>query len=121
MEPLRPALEHKGLRFYSAYGLTFSSNFSLRIPAAGFPKELDFSLARISAPPTDGAWTGGNPAYRSPYQTTDGRSILYLYRHEGFDLLRLPETADFYLYDDRILCLKTDSGDEEDLELDLLG
>lgn len=109
------------LSIYSVYGLTFGSDFTFTNPLKSGSAVCDFTLTRVAAGPLGPSWPHSKPVYTSPYRADDGNCLLYLYREDGVDLLRFPRTADFYLYQELILCHRTDPTRHEAVELHFLG
>jgi hypothetical protein len=59
--------------------------------------------------------------YVSPFFSTEGVPLLSIYRFPGWDLLRFPDVADFFLSDREILCRPVEGCDRRMLEIRFLG
>lgn len=106
---------------YSLYGLNLASDFPFasRLPAGVGGPDLTFDV--VDAPPVTG-WEEDVPAFASPPQL-DGveESLLYVYRWDGYDVLRLTGVADYYLAPYSIACHLLDPAYEHLVEIHLLG
>lgn len=105
---------------YRLYGRMVASGFAFAnqlIPGASPP---DLSFECISSSPLPGALDSAEPAYASPPAPKDGRSDILLYRLDACLAVRF-RTADFYLWDDRIVCHLPDPEYSYLVEIQLLG
>lgn len=119
--PFRQIEGRQRLSIYSVYGLTFRSNFPFTNSLKAGSAACDFTVIRVPTGPLVPNRSHSRPLYTSPYRTDKGTCLLYLYRENEVDLLRFPQTADFYLYQDRILCHPAGPERQEALELHFLG
>jgi hypothetical protein len=90
---------------YRLLGVALASNFCLPNRIAlppDVPADVIFAHSVVESLPWDGAEE--LPIYVSPYMLRDGESLLYVYRQPEYDVLRFPNTADFYIWPDRIAC-----------------
>jgi hypothetical protein len=90
---------------YRLLGINVASNFCLsnRIASSSSTSpDLIFTHSLVESLPRKGVRMA--PAYVSPYTFPDGESLLYVYRHSECDVLRFTNTADFYVWPDRIVC-----------------
>ena len=114
------ASSHK-LPVYSLYGLKLASDFPFAnqlVEGSGAP-DLIFRL--INAPPTVD-WDERLPAaYASASRLDSGQSLIYVYRQEGYHVLRFTEVADFYLWPQEIVCHLLDPTYAYVVEIYLLG
>ena len=112
MAPVQPSGLHR------IYGLTLASGFPFAhrlAPGSGVP-DLTFS---VGAPrPSD---QPGTRLYSSPWRDETGESASHLDRFPGFEVLRFPRTADFYLEPGCITGHLLDPERPDLLELRLLG
>ncbi len=66
-------------------------------------------------------WQGISPSYISPYKTKNGKSVLLAFQRPDSDVLHFPNTADFYLTADRILCYQLHQTKDYEIERWLVG
>lgn len=111
----------EALPVYGLYGLRLASDFpfaNLEPEEAGEP-HLTFHLA--DAPPVTG-WKEGAPDFAtSPELDGAEESLVYVYRRDGYDVLRFTDVADFYLRPDLIVCHLLDPAYDYLVEIYLLG
>ena len=103
------------MKRYRLFGVTLASNFPFvnrLVPADGEP-DVTFTCAR-KAPVKWQAASGGEQV-----AIDEGRASLH--RFEGFEVLRFPRLADFYLWPDRIACHLRDPRHDYLVEIRLLG
>jgi hypothetical protein len=111
----------EGLPVYSLYGLNLASDFVFAnrlVRETGAP-DLTFRL--VDEPPLRG-WEDNTPAFASSPEL-DGveESMVYVYRQDGYDVLRFTNMADYYLRPDSITCHLLDPACEFLVEIHLLG
>lgn len=108
-------------RSYSIYGLNLKTDFPLTSPLlpGNGPPDLTFTC-RSEAPP-EAAAAVPRLLRHSPHLLPSGESYESLYRTDGFDLIRLTEVVDFYLFEDRIVGHLLDPEYYYVVELRLLG
>ncbi len=106
---------------YTIYGVAFTSNFpfSAPLPVTTAPPVLEITL--VAAPPFTPAWEQLQPTGHSRIRTASGEPWLTCYEFDDCEVRRLAQTADFYLYADRILCHLLDPAQVVDVEIGLLG
>ena len=92
----------------------FKSSFS----KGNDPPDLTFTCTEKA--PVD-SLKDSLPVYSSIACTEDGKSILYIYHYNGYDLLRFTDIADFYLSNRRIICHLLDPAYDYLVEIRLLG
>ncbi len=108
---------------YRLFGVILRSDFSLAIrtplpgmgkPDVTFTRKLVDSLAF-------GSWQGIPPSYISPIKNKNGKSVLHAFqRHDGY-VLHFPDTADFYLTAECILCHQLHKTGDFEIERWLVG
>lgn len=93
-----------GWKTYSVFGLTLASEYAFadRLIATDGKPNLTFTC--VNVPPISISWDHVSPTYTSPHKLEDGSSIIHLYRLETCDVLRFTQDADFYLWNDCIIC-----------------
>ena len=106
---------------YTIYGVAFTGNFpfTVPLPAASAPPVLEITL--VAAPPFAPVWEQLQPSGHSRIRTATGEPWLTCYEFAECEVRRLAQTADFYLYADRILCHLLDPERLVDAEIGLLG
>lgn len=114
------------MKLYQVYGLALASAFPFAHRLAEGQgssslspdtPDLTFSCAPPERPP-DG---DGLRVYSSPWRGEDDESVAHLDRFPGFDRLRFPGTADFYLEPGHIRGHLLDPAQRDLMELRLLG
>lgn len=103
------------------YGLTLASDFPFANRLPRFHGTPDVTFTCSEAPPCVSKWDEQTPAFASPVTLESGESLVYLYRHRGFDVLRYAEVADFFLWPDRVVCHLQDPKYDYVVEVYLLG
>ncbi|MDQ3509400.1 MAG: hypothetical protein M3494_15555 [Actinomycetota bacterium] len=108
-----------GMPLYGLFGVTLASGFPFKsnLPEASGEPDVVFEVSG-AAPVEDG---GLELVYAAEPYFEDGRSLTYVYRGEGCHLLRFTEVADYYLWDDRIVCHLLEAKYEYIVEIYLLG
>ncbi|MEN8144865.1 MAG: hypothetical protein ABFS14_07925 [Gemmatimonadota bacterium] len=106
---------------YSVYGLNVASQLTFRSGLVAGRGPVDVSFEVVDTAPHGPDWQSEEPAYGSVVLLEDGESFLFLYRCFGLDVLRYRGFADFYLWDDRIVCHLIDSNRFDAVELYFLG
>lgn len=111
----------EGWRVYSLYGLNVASAFPFATQLMGGDGEPDLTFSVTDTPPATG-WEKEAPAFASSPEL-DGveESLVYVYRHGDYDVLRRTDIADFYLWPNNIVCHLLDPGYEYLVEIYLLG
>lgn len=109
------------MHHYRLFGLTLASELALEaaLTPAEPPADLTFVLPPSDPAPFDPS--NLQPVYESPWRDPVGRSLAYLYRSNGLEVLRFPGQADFWLADGRISVRPLAPATKSDLELRLLG
>lgn len=109
-----------GSTLYGVYGLTLASDFRFasRLMSSSGSPDLSFHVAKT---PLAVDWNQHEPAYASSSLLTTGESLLYVYRQEGYDVLRFTEVADYYLWPESIVCHLLDPAHDYVVEIYLLG
>ncbi len=105
---------------YSLYGLTLASDFSFETPLISSVGEPDLTFTLTSTSPMLEEWKHSTPAYTSSLTTDDGEASLYLYRQSTYDVLHFTDTADFYIWSNKIICHPLAPVDSW-IEINLLG
>jgi hypothetical protein len=106
---------------FSLYGVTIRSRFPFanRMISAGGPAELEF-VASLE-PPGVGDWSDARMVYEAYVYLRDGRPRFRVFHGPEFQVVRLYDVADFYLWDDRIWCHLLDPEYAMLVEINLLG
>lgn len=107
---------------YGLYGLNLASDFPFddsRLARGTGQPDLFFHLA--DEPPVTG-WEKDEPAFASSPEL-DGveESLIYVYRQDGYDVLRFTDVADYYLWPEGIVCHLLDPAYKYLVEIRLLG
>jgi hypothetical protein len=108
------------MSLYSVFGLTLLSDFPFTYnlaPGSGSP-DLVFSL--VDPPPVPPGWLSSPPLYISLVQTPDGESLWRVYPAPGCEVIHCVQVADYFLFDDRILCCPLEQ-DFQAVEANLLA
>jgi hypothetical protein len=107
------------LRTYRLYGLTLASDFPFahRLGAGDGAIDLTF-LQALHPPVPEGR---GSRLYSSPWLDESGESAAHLDLFPGFEVLRFPGTADFYMEAGRIHGHLLDPSRRDLMELRFLG
>lgn len=107
------------MRTYRLYGLTLASDFPFahRLGAGDGAGDLTF-LQALHPPVLEGR---GSRLYSSPWLDESGESAAHLDLFPGFEVLRFPGTADFYMEPGRIQGHLLDPSQRDLMELRLLG
>lgn len=106
---------------YSVYGLTLASDFPFSnqlIPGVSAP-DLTFSCTMV-APAVDDL-KPSNPSSGSLFSADDDESNFTIYRRSSYDVLHFANSADFYLWSDRIICHLFNPEQSSWVEIGLLG
>lgn len=106
---------------YAVYGLNIASQHSFRSGLVAGHEPVDVRFEVVDTAPDASDWRSEEPTYGSDVLLEDGKSFLFLYRCFGLDVLRYRGFADFYLWDDRIVCHLIDSNRFDAVELYFLG
>ncbi len=106
---------------YAVYGLNLASQHPFRSGLVAVQEPVDVSFEVVEIAPDAPDWRSEEPIYGSAIHLEDGESFLFLYRSFGLDVLRYRGFADFYLWNDRIVCHLIDSNRLDAVELYLLG
>lgn len=109
-----------GWPVYSLYGLSLASDFPFASYLGEGAGTSDLTFRITEAPPTTGL-TRRPADYVSPLRLDNGSSFLYVYRQDGYLVLRFTEVADFYLWPDSIVCHLLDPDYDYMVEIYLLG
>lgn len=112
-----PALGEKTL--YGLYGLKLASDFPFRsnLPRVSGEPDLVFETTE-KAPADEGEL---ELVHATEPRLEDGRSLTYVYRGNRCHLLRFTEVADYYLWEDRIVCRLLEEKYSYAVEIYLLG
>lgn len=106
---------------YGLYGTMLASDFLFanRLEQGDGRPDLVFSL--VDEPPVT-CWEKDKPAFASSPEL-DGveESLIYVYRQDGYDVLRYTDVADYYLWSNEIVCHLLDPAYEHLVEIRLLG
>ncbi len=108
---------------YSLFGLTLQSNFKLtkRVAISGEGNsDVTFTRELVDSLDVD-RWQGISPNYISPFKTKNGESLLHAFHRPDSDVLHFPDTADFYISADRILCHQLHQTMDYEIERWLVG
>ncbi len=117
------------------FGLTLCSDFAfanrLVLPVSSaadgsavtrlMPGAADLSFTCVAQAPLATNWEQVRPAFSSPWHTEEGESVGYLYQLHSCDVMRFTQCADFYLWDNRIICHLLDPALRYLVEIRLLG
>jgi hypothetical protein len=106
---------------YRIYGLIISSScrFKNLFPvSSGIP---DISFSYMSAPPLSAEWKKSVPAYASQSQTEGGESRFSLYRMNGYDVVHIAGSIDYYIWPKKIVAHLLDPEYAFLVEIHLLG
>ena len=106
---------------YTIYGVAFTSNFPFTVPLPVTSAPPVLAITLVATPPFTPAWEQLQPAGHSRIHTATGEPWLTCYEFDECEVRRLAQTADFYLYADRILCYMPDPDKLVDAEIGLLG
>jgi hypothetical protein len=106
---------------YGLYGLNLASDFPFANRLAEGIGEPDLIFRLVDSPPTTG-WEKDVPAFASSPEV-DGveESLIYVYRQDGYDVLRFTDVADYYLGPEGIVCHLLDPAYDYLVEIRLLG
>jgi hypothetical protein len=107
---------------YRFFGLTVASDFRLldRVAVSGnSTPDLTFTCTEVESFPND--WTRVSPTYISPYLTKGGESILRVYDQPECVVLHFTDTAEFYVWPDRIVCYQLRRAYRYQVEMWLVG
>ena len=117
-----PSKNHPKSQTYSLFGLTLASELRLVKRVAlttDATPDLTVALKIVDSLPREGA--DKPPSYVSPFQASDGQSILYAYREGLCDELSFPNTAEFHVWPDRIDCFQLKRAHGHEVERWLVG
>jgi hypothetical protein len=103
------------------YGLNIASQHTFRSELVAGHEPADVSFEVVDTAPDAPDWKSEEPTFGSEVLPDDGESFLFLYRCFGLDVLRYRGFADFYLWDDRIVCHLIDSNRFDAVEPYFLG
>ncbi len=108
---------------YRLYGVTLRSDFALAIraplPGKGKP-DVIFTRKLVDTLAVN-SWHGISPSYISPIKNRNGKSVLHAFQQPDCYVLHFPDTADFYLTADRILCHQLHKTGDYEIERWLVG
>lgn len=106
---------------YGLYGLNLASDFPFQSRLAERTGGPDLFFRLADEPPVTG-WEKEEPAFASSPKL-DGveESLIYVYRQDGYDVLRFTGVADYYLWPEGIVCHLLDPAYEQLVEIRLLG
>lgn len=115
------ARERRAWRSYSVYGLTLRTDVSLVTPLMPSEGAPDVTFTRVGARPPEAEAGELRPLRHSRARLPGGEPWLSLCRSDRFDLIRVAEVVDFYLFSDRIVAHLRDPEYAELVETYLLG
>lgn len=95
---------HENRPKYRLFGQTFASEYPFGNRFIPSDDSTNFIFTCSDIQPPFSQWKDTEPTYISPYRNRDGKSVLTFYDMEGYQLMRYPDIADFYLWDQRIYC-----------------
>lgn len=106
---------------YNLYGLNLASDFPFATQLTEGDGKPDLTFRLVDMPPATG-WDKGTPAFASSPEL-DGveESLVYVYRHGDYDVLRCTDIADYYLWSNSIVCHLLNPIYEYLVEIHLLG
>jgi hypothetical protein len=103
------------------YGLTLRSDFPFAnqlLPTAGVP---DLHFTCVETAPILDDWQQSPPIFTSRTLTETGESSYSLYHQPDYEVLHFADTADYYLWNDKIICHLFNSAYDYWVEIGLLG
>jgi hypothetical protein len=92
------------VRYCRLFGTNLATEFSFAIHLPDGQGVPDLTFATATRSPNPGRWEHQVPIYTSPRRLQDGSSACRMLRLSGCDVLSFPQTTDFYLWPDRIVC-----------------
>lgn len=106
---------------YGLYGLNLASDFLFDSRLEDKTGEPDLFFTVVDEPPISG-WEDDKPVFASSPEL-DGveESLIYVYRKDGYNVLRFTGVADYYLRSDVIICHLLDPAYEHLVDIRLLG
>ncbi len=108
---------------YSLFGLTLRSDFKLAkrvaLPGKGKP-DVTFTRELVDSLTVDRC-QGIAPSFISPFKSGNGKSMLLAFQQPACDILHFPDTAEFYLTADQILCYQLHQTKDYEIERWLAG
>jgi hypothetical protein len=112
-----------GRRTYQVYGVTLGSTFDFAVPLVSTDDDVDVEFSVTGSPPVDVDLDTLPPVHGDA--PTDVRRYIdewfRYYQLDDVDVVRLRAHADYYLFDDRIVCHQLHPGNPEVLDNQLFG
>lgn len=103
---------------YRLYGLNLKSNFKFTHHLTTLTGKSNLIFKCIDSPPVSQDWQDTSPLFPAFGEPDLG---VHFYPQNGFDILHLPGSGDFYIWSEQILCHPTTPVNTAQLEIDFLG
>jgi hypothetical protein len=104
---------------YQIYGQAVATNFPFAVPLSHATGDGHLRFEVVKSAPVIENWPQLVPDVSAI--SSDGGEDFFYYRRDTYDLLRFSDTADFYIWPDRIVCHACEPFDRDWIEIDFLG
>jgi len=103
------------------YGIVMESDypFTNLSPVSATPPDISFSC--VQEPPAAGDWQRAGPVLSRPGTDESGGKRITFHRMDGFDVVHVAGSADYYIWPEKIIAHILDPRYGERLEIDFLG
>lgn len=108
-------------QIFSLFGLTMATDFKFVSKLRISHNKPDFTFTISKKPPIKVIWGQKRPDYSSIYINDDGKSFSYIYILKNCDVYKITGVADFYIFNDRIVCHLYKKEDYHLVEIQFLG
>jgi hypothetical protein len=116
-------IEHRetSVHYYRIYGIILESNYPFKslFEIASGPPDITFSCVHTF--PLAGEWQRTVPISSMQSQTDDGENHVALYRMNGFDVVHIANSVDFYVWPKKIVAHLLDPQYDPMVEIHFLG
>ncbi|MDD1778827.1 MAG: hypothetical protein LUQ65_11750 [Candidatus Helarchaeota archaeon] len=107
--------------YYKIYGIILESNYPIKnlFKISSGPPEITFSCTNTL--PFAQVWQKAEPISSIKSQTDDGENLIALYRMNGFDVVHIANSIDFYIWPEKIVAHLLNPQYKHMVEIHFLG
>lgn len=106
---------------YSVYGIALATDFPFSWPLGVTDRAADLRFETVTTPPTSVDWRATQPVHAVFVGGAEDRPGITYHTFDSFDVVRIRDVADHYLWPDRIVCHLRDPAWSYLAEIQLLG
>lgn len=111
----------RSMHYYEIYGIILESNYPFKSLLAVASTSPDITFSYVDAAPRVEEWKRTMPVSSTQSQTEDGENLVALYRMNGFDVVHIGNSVDFYIWPEKIVAHLLESQFDEMVEIQFLG